>query len=98
MLTKEILKQIPPTRSQSESKDPIIYLKLFCPWGKATWYISELDSDQDYAFGYVTGMFEDEWGYVSINELRNIRGPFGLYVERDTSFTPKKFSELNLRG
>lgn len=97
MLTKQILFKIPPTGSNSNNKDPIIYLKLFCPWGSATWYIAELDSDQDYAFGYVTGLFEDEWGYVSLKELQAIQGPYGLYIERDKWFTPTRFSELKLK-
>ncbi len=33
-------------------------------------------------YGYVEGLF-DEWGTFSLKELSELRGPFGLKVERD---------------
>jgi len=38
-------------------------------------------------YGYVTGLQEDEWGYTSFKELKEIRfPPFRLPVERDMHF------------
>jgi len=67
-------------------------LKLFCPWGAATWLINSIDpDDHDYAFGLCDlGMDIAELGYVDLKELRSIKGPFGLRIERDMHFTPSK--------
>lgn len=66
-------------------------VKLFCPWGGATWLLSELDPTDDVAFGLCDlGMGSPELGYVSLDEIRSIRGPAGLYIERDKWFTADK--------
>jgi hypothetical protein len=66
--------------------------KLFTPWAGATWLLSELDpSDQDIAFGLCDlGQGTPELGYVRLTELRNLRGPGGLTVERDLWFKADK--------
>lgn len=65
-------------------------VKLFTPWGSATWLLSELDQD-GIAFGLCDlGMGEPELGYVDLNELTALRGPFGLKVERDLHFKANK--------
>ena len=65
-------------------------VKLFAPWGSATWLLSELDQD-GIAFGLCDlGMGEPELGYVDLNELTALRGPFGLRVERDLHFKATK--------
>lgn len=48
---------------------------------------------KDMFFGLVYG-FEKEWGYFSLKELKFVRGPLGLGVERDLYFTPTKIKEL----
>lgn len=67
-------------------------VKLFCPWGAATWLLTELDpNDPDIAFGLCDlGMGSPEIGSVRLSELREIRGPFGLYIERDIHFKPRQ--------
>lgn len=51
-------------------------VKLFVPWGAGTWLLSEIDEDGDRAFGLCDlGFGEPELGYVSLSELRSIRGP-----------------------
>lgn len=80
-------------RSQSSDVDldfkPVV--KLFAPWGSATWLITEMDEDGETAFGLCDlGFGEPELGYVSIRELRGIRGPFGLSIERCQSFKADK--------
>src|SRR5690606_5197391 len=66
--------------------------KLFCPWGAATWLLSELDPDApDIAFGLCDlGMGCPELGSVSLSEIAAIRGPGGLTIERDQHFKPTK--------
>jgi len=67
-------------------------VKLFTPWAGATWLLSELDpDDQDIAFGLCDlGLGAPEIGYVSLAELRSLRGPGGLTVERDLWFKADK--------
>ncbi|WP_142849497.1 DUF2958 domain-containing protein [Telmatospirillum sp. J64-1] len=67
-------------------------VKLFCPWGAATWLLSELDPDApDIAFGLCDlGMGSPELGSVSLSEIAAIRGPGGLTIERDQHFKPTK--------
>ena len=67
-------------------------MKLFCPWGAATWLISEIDPhESDRAFGLCDlGMGSPEIGSVSLEELRQLRGPMGLRIERDLHFKADK--------
>ncbi len=48
------------------------------------------------AFCYVTGLSYDEWGYVSLTELEEIKHKtFGIpRIERDLYFTPTNFSRV----
>lgn len=70
--------------------EPVV--KLFNPYGAGTWLLTELDSeDPDIAFGLcdlVMGCAE--LGSVRISELESVRGAFGLGIERDMHWTPKK--------
>ncbi|WPZ34073.1 DUF2958 domain-containing protein [Thalassobaculum sp. OXR-137] len=67
-------------------------VKLFCPWGAATWLMSELDpEDEDIAFGLCDlGFGCPELGSVRLSELAAVRGPAGLTIERDRHFKPTK--------
>jgi len=74
----------------SKKNKPVV--KLFTPWGRATWLISEIDPlDETMLFGLCDlGMGEPELGWVSLEEIQSVKGPFGLKIERDRSFTPNK--------
>ena len=67
-------------------------VKLFCPWGGATWLLSELDpEDPDIAFGLCDlGFGCPELGSVRLSELAAVRGPGGLSIERDRHYKPTK--------
>lgn len=67
-------------------------VKLFVPWGAATWLLSELDpEDEDIAFGLCDlGFGCPELGSVRLSELESVRGPGGLAIERDLHFRPTK--------
>lgn len=88
--------QIPKLYSQDGAKDATVYVKFFTPWSNWTWFITEgEDRDGDYLmFGYTIGM-EREWGYISLNELSSVTGPFGLKIERDIHFSPKPKSQIS---
>lgn len=63
-------------------------VKLFTPDANATWLISEIDPDDpDRLFGLCDlGLGSPELGYVSLAELKTVRGSLGLPVERDRHF------------
>lgn len=62
-------------------------VKLFSPTGGATWLITEMEEDGDTLFGLCDlGLGMPELGRVSLTELKAIKGPFGLGIERDMYF------------
>jgi hypothetical protein len=67
-------------------------VKFFTPDANATWLISEVDPDDpDRLFGLCDlGLGSPELGYVSLSELKAVRGPLGLAVERDLHFVADK--------
>ena len=68
--------------------DPHPVVKLFTPDANATWLLTELDpGEPDRAFGLCNlGVGFPELQYVSVCELRSLRGPLGFAVEVDQSF------------
>ena len=65
-----------------------VVVKLFNPAGIGTWWLSELNPDENVAFGYA--LLDDplfaELGYIDIAELQNLKLPLGLGIERDRYF------------
>ena len=94
LLTKEI-KKLPPlcATEKIDAPDKVIRVKFFTPWTDWIWYGVEYDPKEKRFFGLVYG-HEKEWGYFSLDELEEIRGPAGLRIERDLYFKPKRVSEL----
>ena len=90
LFTKEILNKLPKIgeTGELEAKDVKVPLKLFNPAGAGTWYITEYDPEEKLAFGFVNLGDPEmaELGYVSIQELEELKLPFGLGVERDMWF------------
>jgi hypothetical protein len=75
---------------QDQALDFKPVVKLFTPDGGATWLLTEPDSD-----GLLFGLCElglgcPELGYVSLTELRTMRGKLGLPIERDLHFEADK--------
>lgn len=92
MLTVEILKKLPPLYSQEKVADPVAQVKFFNPCGAATWWATEFDGE-DRFFGWADlGFGSGELGYFSLSELQAVKLRLGLYIERDTSFTPAPLS------
>ena len=93
-MTEELKKQLPALYSQENEKDPIVYVKFFCPWNQWTWYAYEFDGE-DLFFGKVHSHMcpQGELGYFSLKELESIQGPMGLGIERDLHFKPTKLSK-----
>ena len=91
LITLELEQRFAEVGDQSETKDPIIVAKFFDPCGSATWYATEYDKQTKISYGFVTGLFESEWGTFSIDELESIQRPFGLTIERDIHFNEISF-------
>ena len=97
MITEKIKKDTPMYGSTAElsMEEQTVTAKFFDPTGSWTWYLLEMDEEQDLAYGFVTSEFEPsgEFGPFSINELKGLELPYGLYIERDKYFEP-----MNLKG
>ncbi len=96
LLTEEMKKTIPKLYSQENVKDPMVYAKFFDPTSNWTWYVTEFDGE-DMFFGLVDG-HEKEMGYFSLSELENVRGRFGLPIERDMCFKATTLSSIHNSG
>jgi len=92
-LTKAIKnKLIANHKAQDGTKEFKAILKLFNPTGIGTWYLSELNPENNNAFGLCC-LHEEEFGYVNLDELLSFKGQLGLGIERDRFFKPKPLEE-----
>jgi hypothetical protein len=94
LLTKEIKKLFAKTGKQDNVKDPLIIAKFFYPAGAATWFATEYNPEDRMFFGYAY-ITDGEWGYFSLDEFESFRGRFGLGIERDMHYSPKRVSECS---
>lgn len=88
---------LPALYSTENTKDPMVRVKLFTPWTGWTWFLTEYNEDDKLAFGYAHNAQDPdgaELGYISIEELESVKGPFGLRVERDIHFKPMPLSQV----
>ena len=72
--------------ARDRDQDHIPVVKFFNPFGAGVWLATELDEDGDIMFG-LADIGYPELGSWSLNELRSIRLPFGMGIERDLLFT-----------
>ena len=94
ILSHEQLQLIPNLYETENQEEKICYVKLFLADSNWTWYIIEIDKqDNNTCFGFVDGL-EQELGYFTIRELENLRGQFGLKVELDSSFKATRLSKI----
>jgi hypothetical protein len=99
LMTKTLEKRFAKIGSQENSKDPIIIAHYFNPTGAGDWYATEYNPVSRCIFGYASIFNDwcDEWGYTSLDELEEYKGPLGLGIERDLYWTERKASEV-IRG
>ena len=97
LMTREIGKKIPALYANENDEDPdavVVHAKLFSPYSRWTWYITEWNAETGECFGLVEG-FETEIGYFDLTELSEItvlgRVPA---VERDLYWEPKTLGEI----
>jgi hypothetical protein len=92
LMPESIAKTIPPLYETQHDGDPLVRLKWFTPDSSWTWYVTEYDPADRLCFGLVVG-HEREFGYFSLTEIEQVRGPLGLRIERDLYFDPKPVSK-----
>jgi len=93
LLTEELRRQLPPLYSQeNKGSQAVAYVKFFTPDSNWTWWGLEFDGEDTF-FGLVEGHVK-EFGYFSLRELENVRGPLGLPVERDLYWQPKTLAQI----
>jgi hypothetical protein len=94
LLTQEIRQKLPKLYSteNTPTEERMFVVKFFTPDSNWTWYATEFDGEDTF-FGYVQG-FENEWGYFTLHELQEARGPLGLPIERDIYFEPTKCTTI----
>ena len=99
LLTKPIEKKLREnSAAQDGSKSFNAVVKYFDPTGAGQWYLSELDeNDIGYGVGDL-GMGFAEIGSVSLDELKSIKGAFGLGIERDLHFDSNKYSLEDIKS
>ena len=100
LMTKALEKRFAKIGRQEGDKDPVVVAKYFNPVGAGTWWATEYDPEEKMFFGYVS-IFEDhndEWGYFSLAELENIKGKFGLGIERDLHCGERKLSGCYIKS
>ncbi len=98
LMTNQIEKQLPPLYSQENISDPMCHLKYFTPDAGWTWLILEAEKEEDGDFLFFAKVIspmtpEGELGYVRLSELKSVRGPLGLPIERDLYFKPTRLSK-----
>lgn len=97
LMTQQLSKDIPLLYATENIAldDKVLQIKYFTPDSSWTWYVVEYDPNERLCFGYIKGL-ESEWGYFSLSELENVKGLFGLSIERDLHFNPIKFKDLKV--
>lgn len=98
MITQEIENTIPALYATDGQADNVrkVAVKFFAPWSNWTWYVFEgekLAGDDWEFFGLVDGDVK-EFGYFTLSQLTEIRGPAGLGIERDRHFENKTVADI----
>jgi len=99
-----LAQRMPKLYSQDkEGHDPVVWLKLFLPEGRWTFYVTEYsevapDETPNLFFGYLAsplGPDCDELCYMTLEQIQELRGArLRSRVERDLWWKPKLLSEV----
>lgn len=90
LITKAIeqkMKKYPLYSQDGKGDDAEVIVKFFIPDAQATWLVTEAEDigGGDYEFfGLATlNGYDWEYGYFRLSQLKQVRGRFGLPIERD---------------
>ncbi len=100
LITKQIenrLAKYPLYSQDGKGLKAKIICKFFNPCGAGTWYVLEAEKlpNGDYRFFGIVDLFEREYGYFLLSQLKSVRNRFGLGIERDMYFKPCMVGDLN---
>lgn len=99
LLPQAIAATLPPLYATEGTpiSDHMAHVRFFDPYTQWTWYACEYDPKERLFFGHVVGQ-ENEWGYFSLDELESLKMPDNVTprIERDLSFVPTLFQNLNI--
>lgn len=100
LITKEIenkMKKYPYGSQDGKSPDEIeVIVKYFNPTGAGTWIATEVSAktnDDIIFYGLAELGHGYEWGTFSLNELKSLKLPYGMKIERDL-YCGNKLSDL----
>ena len=98
LLTKQIIQKLPALYSQDQVEDPLCVLKYFTPDGGWSWFILEGSKQEEGDWLFFSKVIspicpDGELGYVTLSQLKEIRGSLGLPIERDLYWKEKPLSE-----
>ncbi len=96
LMTQALAARFHEVGSQEHVKDPLVIAHYFNPAGSGDWWATEYDPADQIIFGYASIFHDwnDEWGYTSLAELEEYKGPFGLGIERDLYWKEKPASQV----
>lgn len=101
LLSAEAARSLPPIRGQENVEDPIVWVKLFTPYGTGTWYLTEYDPNADVAFG-MADLGYPEMGDMWLEEMGEATIKIGRSdlpaIERDLHWTPVRLSVARKRS
>jgi hypothetical protein len=91
---EELFEKYPLYSQENAGGDAKVLCKIFNPYGSGSWYITEVEKqeDGDYRCFGLVNLYETELGYFMLSELLNARiNVFGsrMPLERDTYFVGK---------
>ena len=91
------LEKIPAlyTNEETPTRDILIHMHFFL--GGCDWYAAEYDAHERVFFGYAilnNDSVNAEWGYTSLDELREVRTRQGHEVDRDLHWSTRKAMEI----
>lgn len=100
LITKQIenrLAKYPLYSQDGKGMKAKILCKFFNPCGAGTWYVLEAEKlpNGDYRFFGIVDLYEREYGYFLLSQLKSVRNRFGLGIERDMYFKPCMVGDLN---
>lgn len=98
---EEALKGYPLYSQDGKGKEAIC--RAIFALGSARWFILEGEREEEdtIMFGIVTGLIEDEYGYISLNELSEVeldlsaQGYGKLHVTLQSDFKPTALKNLS---
>ncbi len=97
LVTKAIEKALPKLGSTESIPcgEKKCIVKFFSPVGAATWWAveGEREADGDIRFFGMVTLWGDfaEWGYFTLQELKDVHVGFGLGIERDMYYSDDEF-------